>query len=278
MNTIVDWDRDTPQWSAVLSTAHNCGQDGTPLDSPTCDLAKTNTLWPLYAPLLDVRADQSFVIGQIGQSLDGRIATPTGHSHYINGPAALVHLHRLRALVDAVVVGVGTVIADDPQLTVRRAAMKVGQPQPARVVIDPSGRMPVAAKCLQDDGARRIVVHCGAQQQGRDPKIEYVDVPRTDGRMASRDVLNALGRLGLRRILVEGGANTLSAFLQSGCLQRLHVMTAPIIIGSGPQGIQLAAIDRLDAALRPRVTSFALPDGEVLFDCDFSSGIGSKAP
>jgi len=190
----------------------------------------------------------------------------------------LVHLHRLRALVDAVVVGVGTVIADDPQLTARRAAMKAGQPQPARVVIDPSGRMPVAAKCLQDDGARRIVVRCGAQPKSSDSKIEYVDVPRVEGRMTAHDILVALGKLGLRRILVEGGANTLSAFLQSGCLQRLHVMTAPLIIGSGPPGIQLAAIDRLDAALRPRVTSFALPDGEVLFDCDFSSAAGAKVP
>ena len=62
------------------------------------------------------------VVGQIGQSLDGRVATATGHSHYINGPAGLAHLHRLRALVDAVVVGVGTALADDPQLTVRRVA------------------------------------------------------------------------------------------------------------------------------------------------------------
>ena len=62
------------------------------------------------------------VVGQIGQSLDGRIATATGHSQYINGAAGLAHLHRLRALVDAVVVGVGTAIADDPQLTVRRVA------------------------------------------------------------------------------------------------------------------------------------------------------------
>ena len=77
------------------------------------------------------------VVGQIGQSLDGRIATESGHSKYINGPAGLTHLHRLRALVDAVVIGVGTAIADDPQLTVRRVS---GQ-QPARVVIDPKGRL-----------------------------------------------------------------------------------------------------------------------------------------
>ena len=93
------------------------------------------------------------MIGQIGQSLDGRIATASGQSHYINGPAAIVHLHRLRALVDAVIVGIGTVTADDPRLTVRR----VEGPSPARVVIDPQGDVR-SAKLLAADGCRRVVV------------------------------------------------------------------------------------------------------------------------
>ena len=214
------------------------------------------------------------MIGQLGQSLDGRIATPTGHSHYINGVAALVHLHRLRALVDAVVVGVGTVVADDPQLTVRRAQGRVGASQPTRVVIDPRGRMPREARCLRDDGARRIVIQAGAKAAAS-PGVEYIGVPLTDGAMAPRLILAALAERGLRRILVEGGANTLSRFLSAGCLNRLHIAVAPMIIGSGPVGIELAAIDRLDDALRPRVTSFALPDGEVLFDCAFPSRIPS---
>ena len=79
---------------------------------------------------------------------------PSGHSHYINGEAGLAHLHRLRALVDAVVVGVGTAIADDPQLTVRR----VDGPSPARVIVDPNGRLPPTARVLAADGIRRLVV------------------------------------------------------------------------------------------------------------------------
>jgi len=122
-------------------------------------------------------------------------------------------------------------------------------------------------------------VHCGtAKQSSPDPKFEYVVVPRVDGCMTPRDILAALGKLGLRRILVEGGAKTLSTFLQAGALQRLYIMTAPMIIGSGPVGIELAAIDRLNNALRPRVTTFALPDGEVLFDCDFSSRVEGEVP
>ena len=96
----------------------------------------------IFGPLRGDAPDELFVVGQIGQSLDGRVATAGGHSHYINGPAGLAHLHRLRAIVDAVVVGVGTALADDPQLTVRHVAGR----NPARVVIDPGARLPAAAK------------------------------------------------------------------------------------------------------------------------------------
>ena len=107
-----------------------------------------------FGPLRRGGVDDLMVVGQMGQSIDGRIATESGHSKYINGPAGLDHLHQLRALVDAVVVGVGTAVTDDPQLTVRR----VSGPSPVRVVIDPRGRLSAAARLLVDDGIRRIVI------------------------------------------------------------------------------------------------------------------------
>src|SRR6185295_6603712 len=107
-----------------------------------------------FGPLRRGAVDDLVVIGQSGQSIDARIATPSGHSHYINGAAGLDHLHRLRALVDAVIVGVGTAIADDPQLTVRRVA----GPSPARVILDPNGRLPSTARVLAEDGVPRLVV------------------------------------------------------------------------------------------------------------------------
>ena len=97
----------------------------------------------LFGALRKGTVDDLVVVGQIGQSLDGQIATTTGRSHYISGPEGLDHLHRLRSLVDAVVVGVGTAAADDPQLTVRR----VTGPSPARVVIDPRGRLSPKRGC-----------------------------------------------------------------------------------------------------------------------------------
>jgi len=114
-----------------------------------------SAIWKeLFTPLRAGMADDLMVVGQFGQSLDGRVAAAAGHSHCINGPAGLAHLHRLRALVDAVVIGVGTALMDDPQLTVRRVSGR----QPARGVIDPGGRLPRGARLLADDGVRRIVV------------------------------------------------------------------------------------------------------------------------
>ena len=254
-STIVDWSRDSPQWSALLAMAR-----GSALQAE----ARQNPLWPIYGSLIDTLIrSESFVIGQIGQSLDGRIATATGQSHYINGPAAIVHLHRLRALVDAVVVGVGTVIADDPQLTVRHVA----GPQPTRVVIDPNGRLATSARCLAADGTRRIIIQTG--HHARPAGLECLTLPAQGGRLEPEAIISALGSVGIRRILVEGGANTLSKFLESRCIDRLYVLVAPMLIGSGPQGVQLPAISSLDDALRPSVSIFKLPEGDVLFDCDF---------
>lgn len=220
----------------------------------------------IFGPLQTPGKGGMTVIGQIGQSLDGRIATPSGHSHYVNGDDGLAHLHRLRALVDAVVVGIGTVLADDPQLTVRR----VNGPQPARVVIDPNGKLPHNARMLADDGVRRIILADDARRADVREGAEILPVKRVDGSIPPQAILDALGGLGFHRILIEGGANTVSRFLSAGCLDRLHVVVAPIVIGSGPAGLSLARIEKMDQALRFPVRTHAL-GAEVLFDCDLSA-------
>ncbi len=197
----------------------------------------------IFGPLRAGQADGLVVVGQIGQSLDGRIATPTGHSHYINGPAGLAHLHRLRALVDAVVVGVGTATADDPQLTVRH----VTGPNPARVVIDPSGRLPAKARLLDVDGARRLIVT--TVPSSMPAGVEVITLEKAGGGIEPAAILAALAEHGLRRILIEGGADTVSRFLAAGCLDRLHVVVAPIILGSGRVRHRAAA----DRARRPGI-------------------------
>lgn len=220
----------------------------------------------LFGPLRTGMVDGLTVIGQIGQSLDGRIATASGHSRYINGPAGVTHLHRLRSLVDAVVIGVGTALADDPQLTVRRVA----GPHPARIVLDPSGRLAANARVFAADGVRRLLITAEGTRCTPPSDIEVVALAVTGGRIAPSTILAALAERGLRRILIEGGADTVSRFLAAGCLDRLHVTVAPIIFGSGRPGFILPPVERADQALRAPMRIYQLDD-EVLFDCDLSA-------
>jgi diaminohydroxyphosphoribosylaminopyrimidine deaminase/5-amino-6-(5-phosphoribosylamino)uracil reductase len=205
-------------------------------------------------------------VGQCGQSIDARIATASGHSHYINGEPGLIHLHRLRALVDAVVIGVGTAIADDPQLTVRR----VEGPNPARVVIDPKGRLPSSARLLAADGTRRVVVSAVEAPAALPAGVEVVPLPAREGQLAPAAIVAALAALGFRRILIEGGADTVSRFVAAHCLDRLHVLVAPIILGAGRSSLTLPPIERLDEAMRATMRVHNL-GGDVLLDCDLSA-------
>jgi diaminohydroxyphosphoribosylaminopyrimidine deaminase/5-amino-6-(5-phosphoribosylamino)uracil reductase len=220
----------------------------------------------LFGPLRDGTVDDLVIVGQVGQSLDGRIATATGHSKYINCPAGIEHLHRLRALVDIVVIGVGTALADNPQLTVRQV---VG-PQPARAVIDPRGRLGANAKLFADDGVRRLLITTDGSRATPPPGVEVITLPAEDGHIAPSAIVASLAGAGMRRILIEGGADTVSRFIAAQCLDRLHVNVAPIILGAGGPGIELPPLERADQAQRMPVRVHKIED-DVLFDCDLSA-------
>ncbi|WP_280539031.1 RibD family protein [Chromohalobacter sp. 11-W] len=208
-----------------------------------------------------------FVIAQLGQSLDGRIATITGASHYVTGEASRVHLHRLRALVDAVVIGAGTACADDPQLTVRH----VTGDNPVRVILDPNGRVPATSGVLQCSDAPTL--HITRHPLPRDTLGAHVEslVPEDAADLTPSALLDALAARGLRRVLIEGGGQTVSRFLADGQLDRLHVVVAPLLIGSGRPAVSLAEIETLDAALRPPCRTFAMGD-DTLFDLTLRPG------
>ena len=203
------------------------------------------------------------VVGQIGQTMDGRIATITGQSKYVNGPDGLTHLHQLRALVDAIVIGVGTALADNPQLTVRLVHGK----SPARVVIDPRGRLPHQSLVWQDDGIRKIwVIGVGVSVHPL-PQVELISLPVIDGRIDPIQILQTLSAAGLRRVLVEGGAETVSRFMSTRCLDRLHLIVAPIVMGSGRPSFNLPPIEHMDQAMRLPVKTHLLGN-EIVFDCE----------
>lgn len=216
-----------------------------------------------FAPLLCSGPARPFVVAQVGQSLDGRIATSTGDSRYISGDCALDHLHGLRAHVDAVVVGIGTVLADDPQLTVRR----VPGVSPVRVVIDPNGKLPDRARCISDSEPSCLVIRSnGSPVPGG---VERIDMAiGDDGQIAPSKIIEMLFRRGLRRILIEGGSDTISRFMDADCVDRLHVLVSPVIIGSGKPSLDLLPIEALSEARRPPADVYVLPSGDVLFDCD----------
>jgi len=205
-------------------------------------------LSPLYGPLLAAPAalDGCYVLGRLAQSLDGRIATSTGASHWISGREDIVHTHRLRALFDAVVVGAGTVRADDPQLTTR----EVEGPSPIRVVLDTEFRLDARYRVF-GEGPRTLLL-CADDAPGED-RVGHASVlrlPRAGRGLEIGAVLAALAERGLRRLVVEGGGITVSRFLVAGALDRLHVTVAPLLIGSGVPAFTLPETATLADVMR----------------------------
>ncbi|WP_328189255.1 RibD family protein [Marinobacter sp. OP 3.4] len=223
---------------------------------------------PLVRPLPE---GQLQLVAQMGQSLDGRIATITGKSRYINGPDGLLHLHRLRAVSDAVLVGSGTASADNPRLTVRLAR----GPNPVRVLVDRHRRVPDSHHLFTDEAAPTLRLVAGRLDPASLPSTLVSGVTEIpclrdeNGPINPREVLDVLRRLGLQRIFVEGGGQTVSTFLGARLVDRLHVLVSPMIIGSGQPAFQLPEIDSLADALRPHATMVNL-GSDMLFDLDFS--------
>ena len=229
-------------------------------------------LLELYAPLCMAVPGRPLTLGHLGQSLDGQVATGSGDSYYITGPENVRHLHRLRALCDAVIVGAATVARDDPQLTVRH----VEGANPVRVILDPRGRLPARHRVFTDGQAHTLVVHARGVAAVVQGNAEVLVVPHTDGRLDLRALLTALHARGLIAVFVEGGGATVSGFLEAGLLDRLHVAIAPLVTGSGRPGLSLPARDKIADCLRPAHRVFKM-GGDVLFDCDLR-GPSAAAP
>jgi riboflavin-specific deaminase-like protein len=207
---------------------------------------------PLFAP-------GGCVVGRLAQTMDGRIATVTGSSQWIGGPGDILHTHRLRALCDAVLVGAGTVRADNPRLTTRECA----GPSPVRVVLDANRRLGTEYAVFQGGPPTLLAVAaCGATHHGT---ADVLPVPRAGNGLDLPALLAALAARGLRRVFVEGGGVTVSHFLSAGCLDRLHLTVAPVLLGSGIPAFTLPEVARIADGLRFSWTVHEIPP-DVLLD------------
>ncbi|MGY2461403.1 RibD family protein [Vreelandella sulfidaeris] len=254
-------------WEWLLGLRHQRPCDTTITLTPNGEWQTLQTVSAEARELLDcltpLASRPSWVVAQLGQSMDGRIATESGHSHYINGHESLVHLHRLRALVDAVVVGAGTASADNPQLTVRH----VSGTHPTRVVLDPRGRIPNDLTLLRSDTAPTLLIVGPEAAQAVTPAhVQHCVLPlNASGHFNPHDVIALLADKGLPRVLVEGGGVTVSQFIEAGAVDRLHLLVAPLLIGSGRPGLKMTPIKTLESALRPPTRTFRCGD-DTLFD------------
>lgn len=209
----------------------------------------------LYGPI--VEAGPRLVIAQLGQSLDGFIASRTGDAEFVTGPEDRLRLHRMRALVHAVVVGANTVIADDCRLTVRDCPGT----NPVRVLLDPRGRIPRDAAVIQRGEAPTLwLVGPEADVPERTPAhVEVVRLPRV-GPVDPHELLELLGERGLTRVLIEGGGRLVSSFVAAGVVDRLYLTTASVLIGDGVPGLRFEGTDALRDARRGPARHFRLGD------------------
>ena len=235
-----------------------------------------HTLLDLYLPICGATEQRPITVGHLGQSLDGFIATHAGESQYVTGEENIRHLHRLRALCDAVVVGAGTVAADDPQLTTRH----VSGPSPVRVVLDPGRRLADHYRVFNDAAANTLYV-CGKSvvREG-DTHVGQAAVVAVDDegdRLDVSAVLKVLRARGCHRIFVEGGGVTVSMFLEANALDRLQIAIAPLLIGDGRPAIRLAPRLALSDCHRPRYRVYRM-GADVLFDCDLRSDANEPDP
>lgn len=202
------------------------------------------------------------------QTLDGRLATRTGDSQWISAEPSTTFAHRLRASHAAVMVGAGTVIADDPRLTTRL----VEGPSPTRIVVDSTLRLSPSAKVVTDGAAPTLLATTDRATPERRrvfarPGVQVLVLPATpDGRVDLGALLDELGRRGLDSLLVEGGAELITALLRERRVRRLIVSIAPMIMGAGIEAVGDLDILRLRDAVVFRRASFSQMGPDVIFD------------
>ena len=202
---------------------------------------KIKEIGQILLPILMLK--KKFYIGQIGQSLDGKIALLNGNSHYINDKNSISYLHSLRSICDAVVVGVNTIRKDDPLLTTRA----IKGPNPQRIIIDPSLKLTNKYKVFKDGMPNIIFTHSKLNK-----KFNNTQIYKLPERNFTNLIYQNINRLGYKLVLVEGGSKTISKFLENKLLNIMQFIIAPTIIGSGINSINIEPISNLKNVIRTK--------------------------
>jgi len=205
----------------------------------TMDIAREEAAQLNRAYLHWVKTGRPYVILKAGMTLDGKVATAKGESRWITGPRARQDAHRLRSQVDAVVVGVGTVLKDNPTLTARLSdrPLKLAPRQPLRVVLDSRLRTPPRATvCAKQDRAKTLIVTTSrASRLRRRPferaGVEVVSLSLKNRRVSIPALMTMLGKRGITSVLIEGGSTVNAAALRAKLVNRVVLYLAPTLMG-----------------------------------------------
>lgn len=208
-----------------------------------------------------IRKKDRVFIGQIGQSLDAKIALNNGNSHYINEKESITYLHCLRSISDGVLVGVNTIIKDNPLLTTR----KIKGQNPTRLIIDPSLKLTNKYKIFKDKNTNIVFTTSNKTKNLNNTTI--VKLPKKDFTLG---VYKFLKKSSLRYILIEGGPTTLSHFIEQNLINYMQFIISPTLIGSGINSVKLKPITNLKKAIR-RKSNFAKLGKEIVATLDFNS-------
>ena len=204
-----------------------------------------------------------FVIAKFAMSLDGKIATRSGESRWISNEASRREAHRLRSECDAVIVGIGTTLADDPKLTVRDAPVRGGQP--LRVVVDSSGRFPRTASMLAEEG-RTLVAVASSEAADRIQGAETTVAPGADGKVDLPALMGDLGSRDLMAVLVEGGAELHASMFEYGLVDKVVAFIAPVVIGGAeaPGPVGGSGFEQIVTALHLQRVEYTEIDGDIM--------------
>ncbi len=214
-----------------------------------------------------IRTRLPYVTLKFAQTLDGRISTSSGDSRWISSPASLRFAHRLRAIHDAILVGAGTVRADNPRLTCRLVKGR----DPLRIVMDSGLNLPLDREIFSDGG--RTLAVCTELAPGEkrsallERGIDILEIGKTgENRPSLPTLLQELGRREITSLLVEGGADIATAFLREGLVDQLLVIVAPKIVGTGKNSIGNLGIEKMADALKFSCRKVTRRGDDLIFD------------